>query len=392
VARGSWTMEHFEFPRRDWIDRLLAAGQVATSDSWAACREAGTFSGPVHARPWVDDAEAVHGRILIRHLVPLGEASPYEGHTAAAWFAPSCGGPPGNRAHGGSLASAFDDVFGAACHRNQTVGPTANLTVQYHRSVFLEPHEGIVVRIRAKVERVVGKKIFVAGDMCDGDTGTVYATASGIFVRRQGLAWDVSEDSLQAFRKAIVQMEASQGPGYPRIPCPVQIPESAVKTVLAATPGLEICEVQAQHKVETGHYVLQNPKLSVINFAHAGAGSFLVLVAVSVQAQGPPGCVHGGCIMTLLDHAMSYYFISRGELALTATLAVDYLAFTPVDSTYVIEVRETSPRRGSRCDLEAKLLSLHQRTVHAIGTSAWVLRPEGRAAGARGRAGVGAKL
>ena len=53
-----------------------------------------------------------------------------------------------------------------------------------------------------------------------------------------------------------------------------------------------------------------------------------MVVAFSRLACGPPGCVHGGCLFTMLDTAMTQALtVTEENMCLTKSMAVDYKTF-----------------------------------------------------------------
>lgn len=84
-------------------------------------------------------------------------------------------GAPG-RSHGGVVAAIFDDLFGSVPMLNGKIAFTASLTVEYVApSPVREP-----VTFRGWVDRIDGKKIFIAGDAHHGDT--LVSRANALFI------------------------------------------------------------------------------------------------------------------------------------------------------------------------------------------------------------------
>ncbi len=84
-------------------------------------------------------------------------------------------GPPGC-VHGGYIAAAFDEVLGCAETFSGNPGMTGTLTVRYRTPTPLHTD----VTFRAKIERIEGRKIFVAGTLHAGDV--LCAESEGIFI------------------------------------------------------------------------------------------------------------------------------------------------------------------------------------------------------------------
>ena len=84
-------------------------------------------------------------------------------------------GAPG-RAHGGVVASIFDDVMGIVLTINSTPAFTARLTVSYLAPVPV----GVELEFRARQTWREGKKLFIAAEATH--EGNVIAEAEGLFI------------------------------------------------------------------------------------------------------------------------------------------------------------------------------------------------------------------
>ena len=67
---------------------------------------------------------------------------------------------------------------------------------------------------------------------------------------------------------------------------------------------------------------------------------------ISSQYEGPPGCLHGGIIATLLDEAMSKANRAQGVTAMTRQMQVEYLL--PVSSGTPIRIEGRVTRNEGR--------------------------------------------
>ena len=84
-------------------------------------------------------------------------------------------GAPG-RSHGGFVSAIFDDLFGSLPMLQSKIAFTASLTVNYLApSPVFEP-----VTYRGWIDRVEGKKMFVAGHAHHDDT--MVSSATGLFI------------------------------------------------------------------------------------------------------------------------------------------------------------------------------------------------------------------
>ena len=81
--------------------------------------------------------------------------------------------------HGGAIALLFDSVLGYSAFKlsNSPYQRTASLQVNYRRIVPIEKE----LQVDAGIDRTVGRKIFVAGRLLDGEN--VLVEAEALFVR-----------------------------------------------------------------------------------------------------------------------------------------------------------------------------------------------------------------
>lgn len=85
------------------------------------------------------------------------------------------GGP--GIAHGGAVATVFDDVLGYLLYVARVPGVTRHLEVEYLRPVLV----GVRYALRARLESRDGRKLWTSGT-CTAPDGTVAATARGLFI------------------------------------------------------------------------------------------------------------------------------------------------------------------------------------------------------------------
>jgi uncharacterized protein (TIGR00369 family) len=101
---------------------------------------------------------------------------------------------------------------------------------------------------------------------------------------------------------------------------------------------------------------LVNPMGLHLNFAQEPDGSVVCNTQVSNNYEGPPGCLHGGIIATLLDEAMSKANRARGVVAMTRKMDVEYLR--PVPSGQPIRIESSVTRsEGRKHWTEAQILN-----------------------------------
>lgn len=102
---------------------------------------------------------------------PPADPSPVE-LVARCTLSPAFGGPPG-RVHGGQVAALLDEVVGFAAFAAGAPGVTVSLTVRYHRPT---PHS-TPLEVRARLDRVEGRKRWASGEVVSGADITASAEA-----------------------------------------------------------------------------------------------------------------------------------------------------------------------------------------------------------------------
>lgn len=89
-------------------------------------------------------------------------------------------------------------------------------------------------------------------------------------------------------------------------------------------------------------------------------------VVMGVEFTGPPQVVHGGFVATVLDHALGIYLSRIQRPSFTSSLAVQYLAATPLG--VILEVEAThSVIDGSLTQAWAELRHNGRTTARAEG-------------------------
>jgi len=82
------------------------------------------------------------------------------------------------RSHGGVVSAVFDDVFGFVLQLNQLPGFTGELTIRYEAGTPI----GRPLVLRARMTSKEGRKIFMAGELMDGELRV--ASGKAIFIER----------------------------------------------------------------------------------------------------------------------------------------------------------------------------------------------------------------
>jgi uncharacterized protein (TIGR00369 family) len=98
-----------------------------------------------------------------------------------------------------------------------------------------------------------------------------------------------------------------------------------------------------------------NPVGLHLRFFLAEDGTVVSNAAVPDTYEGPPGYVHGGIIATLLDETMSKAVRSRGVVAMTRHMEVDYKRPVPSSAAVRMEGRVVRSE-GRKHWVEARIL------------------------------------
>jgi acyl-coenzyme A thioesterase PaaI-like protein len=94
-------------------------------------------------------------------------------------------GAPGF-AHGGSIATMFDDTFGVLLPAElEQAGVTAKLEINYRRPVLLD----LPMRIESWIERVEGRKVWTVAELRDVEEQALYSDAHGLFLLVEASHW-----------------------------------------------------------------------------------------------------------------------------------------------------------------------------------------------------------
>jgi acyl-coenzyme A thioesterase PaaI-like protein len=86
------------------------------------------------------------------------------------------------------------------------------------------------------------------------------------------------------------------------------------------------------------------------------------------QVEGPPGCVHGGAIATIIDGAMGTLTWVSGYKAVTVNLNVDYRRFIPLDSEVALEMK-INKIEGRKIFVKGTVKSLNGEVLHNDGSA-----------------------
>jgi len=82
------------------------------------------------------------------------------------------------RSHGGVVSAVFDDVFGFVLQLNRLPGFTGELTIRYEAGTPI----GRPLVLRARMTAREGRKIFMSGELIDGELRV--ASGKAIFIER----------------------------------------------------------------------------------------------------------------------------------------------------------------------------------------------------------------
>jgi acyl-coenzyme A thioesterase PaaI-like protein len=94
------------------------------------------------------------------------------------YFGKKSEGPKGC-AHGGAIATIFDEMFGKAVRCSGVMAVTGNLNVNFRKFIPLQE----IKKVEAKLDRIEGRKIFVSGQITDPSDSILHAEATGLFIQ-----------------------------------------------------------------------------------------------------------------------------------------------------------------------------------------------------------------
>jgi acyl-coenzyme A thioesterase PaaI-like protein len=159
---------------QDRVAHTHASAEV-TSEAAAALERAAALLDPymydvVTDRSWDDGSRAWGTRTLSPVLTDV--VLDGDGLEATVRFTPFHLGANG-AVHGGVLPLVFDEALARVSNFGRDTGRTAYLKVDYRSVTPLERD----LKISAHVERIEGRKRFLAGALRDGDVITAEATA-----------------------------------------------------------------------------------------------------------------------------------------------------------------------------------------------------------------------
>ena len=92
--------------------------------------------------------------------------------------------------------------------------------------------------------------------------------------------------------------------------------------------------------------------------------------------EGGPGVAHGGWTAAALDEVLGHYSLLQGQMAVTATLTVDFLKPVPIELP--LEARAwLEKREGSKIYISGELRLASSGAVLGKATGIWVARDYG---------------
>jgi len=87
--------------------------------------------------------------------------------------------------------------------------------------------------------------------------------------------------------------------------------------------------------------------------------------------QGPPGCVHGGAIATMMDAALGVCANRSGYRCVTANLSTNYKKFLPLGATVLVE-SQVDRVEGRKIFLSATMKSSDGHILHSNATALFI--------------------
>lgn len=301
--------------------------------------------------------------------------------------------------HEGALASLMDSALGTCAFTNECGGPTLYLEFFFRRPLPLDAHAAFAL-FTTRILRVEERKTLLSGEITDG-RGNVLVDCNGLW-RNYGVRFSNADSE----RAELALRKAAEHFGKPNYPINDKIAARGHHehlwddvdwvTELASQHGVAEDTARVHHHMDCtatpplADYIRNSGKVRTRYFFDSLRRVFVASIQFSGWCQGPIGMVQGGAIFSghvdACDAALlarSADFGVRVDPAHTRLLyvKVDYRSFTPLDRTYLYEVRLTQdPSRpnivkaASRCvtpateSVDAKLHSEAQLEFSMAGT------------------------
>ena len=346
-----------------WVVSAARRPGLVPVDTWGSL--GATMRRQGELRTWADDAmidSTASCAVFTQLWLSEAEATQEIQATSAVGvgvFTRGSAGPIPN-VHGGAIATLLDNFLSrAALLFNGTPGATTSLEVRYRAPVPLR-REGTAVLMEAKVDKVHNQRVSVSGKL-SGDSGQVFATATGLFVAPDPEAPKASMPTQPVLRPWTVAI----GPPPPAVSADgTRSPRTATGAAMIAERGPEqsrwvlenerlepVAAAAAYAAHGIGQYIKGSPRLRQDCLWQASTLSFVVVYAFSRQCRSSvgtrDGMVDNGCLFAALDDAVTRLLFSRaatdlgaqGGLMLTASMRVDHKATVPLDREYCVDVR-----------------------------------------------------
>ena len=113
-------------------------------------------------------------------------------------------------------------------------------------------------------------------------------------------------------------------------------------------------------------------KMAYQGYHNSKENTLTGVVFFGQNVEGPPGCVHGGCIATIIDSMMGGIIWLSGHKAVTVNLNVNYRKFIPLNSEVIFETK-LDKIEGRKVYVTGKLKSLDGTVIHNDATALFIL-------------------
>eukprot|EP01117_Protostelium_nocturnum_P018132 TRINITY_DN7515_c0_g4_i1.p1 TRINITY_DN7515_c0_g4~~TRINITY_DN7515_c0_g4_i1.p1 ORF type:complete len:193 (+),score=81.70 TRINITY_DN7515_c0_g4_i1:70-648(+) len=150
-----------------------------------------------------------------------------------------------------------------------------------------------------------------------------------------------------------------------------------VKELMSDQPGVVTIDRFGGNRKERGYqgegYLYCDSRLFTKYRSDAPNNQVIGFVEFGGDVEGPPGCVHGGCISAVLDELFGNVVANsiHPETAVTVNLNVNYRKFIPLRSTRKLEAK-VEKREGRKIFAVGRILNPEDGTVHAEGTAIYL--------------------
>ncbi|KJE98280.1 hypothetical protein CAOG_08268 [Capsaspora owczarzaki ATCC 30864] len=323
------------------------------------------------------------------------------------------------RVHPGAIGSIVDDCFGLLCFYNDCGGATLNLTLEHLVPVPCDA----VMRIRPRLAKREGRKVFIEADVTDETTGLLHSRAKALFYSMFSRDPTQIRNEPASSQPLSTEVDGASDSAGELVPAEGRLPFPGLTEVVAfdapRPAWVETLQnsLREQHLVDVtdflyllvakmgiSHNVLSSPKIRSRYYLDCSpsstnpASAIQSLVAVfeyTSMAEGPAMAVHGGATHTTcaeiaevlglfssmsvseaqlwmaspatVDALVAKYLAARPKVRVTA-VSTNYKVFMPLLNFFRWSAKVTSRPAPSQLELELQCVNPETDVLHATAT------------------------